>query len=186
MSIILLADDSPHAQRMGERILREEGYEVVSLTDGNTAALRLADVDPDLLIADAFLPGMNGFDLCRYAKTRHPHVRVILTAGLLETFDEKEARTVGCDAILKKPFEASVVTETIRPLVQEAQLARGLFAGTMTTAQPEPVSDAPPPPPPPAPPDPERVRAAVTLALEASLPQLIREITEKVLVALGH
>jgi hypothetical protein len=56
----------------------------------------------------------------------------------------------------------------------------------MTTAQPEPVSDAPPPPPPPAPPDPERVRAAVTLALEASLPQLIREITEKVLVALGH
>ena len=47
MSIILLADDSPHAQRMGERILREEGYEVVSLTDGRTAAFRMADVDPD-------------------------------------------------------------------------------------------------------------------------------------------
>ena len=37
MSIILLADDSPHAQRMGERILREEGFEVVSLTNGDTA-----------------------------------------------------------------------------------------------------------------------------------------------------
>jgi DNA-binding response OmpR family regulator len=184
MSIILLADDSPHAQRMGERILREEGYEVVSLTDGNTAALRMADVDPDLVIADAFLPGMNGFDLCRYAKTRHPHVRVILTAGLLETFNEEEARKVGCDAILKKPFEASVVTETIRPLVQEAQLARGLFSSATTQAKP--VSDAPPPPPPAAPPDPERIQAAVTLALEAALPQLIREITEKVLVALGH
>src|SRR5437868_9259860 len=122
MSRILLADDSPHAQRMGERILREEGYEVVSLTDGKTAALRLADVDPDLIIADAFLPGMSGFDLCRHAKTRHPHVRVILTAGLLETFNEDDARAVGCDAILKKPFEASVVTGTIRPLVQEAQL----------------------------------------------------------------
>ena len=47
MSRILLADDSPHAQRMGERILREEGFEVVSLTDGDTALLRLADVDPD-------------------------------------------------------------------------------------------------------------------------------------------
>jgi DNA-binding response OmpR family regulator len=186
MSIILLADDSPHAQRMGERILREEGYEVVSLTDGNTAALRMADVDPDLVIADAFLPGMNGMDLCRYAKTRHPHVRVILTAGLLETFDEKEALTSGCDAILKKPFEASVVTETVRPLVKEAQLARGLFAEAMAGAQPQPVSDAPPPPSPPAPPDPERIRASVTLALEAALPQLIREITEKVLVALGH
>jgi hypothetical protein len=109
-----------------------------------------------------------------------------LTAGLLETFSEEEARMVGCDAVLKKPFEASVVTETIRPLVQEAQLARGLFSATMTSVQPEPVSDAPPPPPPPAPPDPERIQAAITLALEASLPQLIREITEKVLVALGH
>jgi len=77
-----------------------------------------------------------------------------------------------------------VVTETIRPLVQEAQLARGLFSSAKTQA--EPVSDAPPPPPRAAPPDPERVQAAVTLALEAALPQLIREITEKVLVALGH
>ena len=38
MSIILLADDSPHAQRMGERILRDEGFEVVSVTDGETRA----------------------------------------------------------------------------------------------------------------------------------------------------
>jgi PleD family two-component response regulator len=186
MSIILLADDSPHAQRMGERILREEGYEVVSLTDGKTAALRMADVDPDLVIADVFLPGMSGFDLCRYAKKHHRHVRVILTAGLLENFDEDEARRMGCDAILKKPFEASVVTQTIRPLAQEAQLARGLFSEAMNGARPAPVSDAPPMAPPPMPPDPERIQAAITLALEASLPQLIREITEKVLVALGH
>ena len=61
MSVVLLADDSPHAQRMGERILREEGYEVVSLTDGETALVRMADVDPDLVIADIFLPGRNGF-----------------------------------------------------------------------------------------------------------------------------
>jgi len=69
MSIILLADDSPHAQRMGERILREEGFAVVSLTDGETALLRMADVDPDLVIADVFLPGRNGFELCRESRT---------------------------------------------------------------------------------------------------------------------
>ena len=130
MSRILLADDSPHAQRMGERILREEGFEVVSLTDGNAAMLRLADVDPDLILADVFLPGKSGFELCRYVKSepRFKHVRVVLTAGLLEPFDEDEARRAGCDAILKKPFEASKVVSTIDPLVKEAQLARGLFA----------------------------------------------------------
>ena len=130
MSRILLADDSPHAQRMGERILREEGFEVVSLTDGNAALLRLADVDPDLILADVFLPGKSGFELCRHVKNepRFKHVRVVLTAGLLEPFDEDEAKRAGCDAILKKPFEASKVVSTIDPLVKEAQLARGLFA----------------------------------------------------------
>ena len=194
MSIILLADDSPHAQRMGERILREEGFAVVSVTDGETALLRMQDVDPDLVIADVFLPGCDGFDLCRRIKNTHRHVRVILTAGLLETFDEEEARRAGCDAILKKPFEASQVVNTIRPLIHDAQLARGLFAEVMAGARPLPgplpgidgaakpahavASEAPI--------DPERVRAAITLALDAALPALVHEITERVLVALGH
>src|SRR5271156_1101018 len=145
MSVILLADDSPHAQRMGERILREEGFGVVSVTNGETALLRLADVDPDLVIADVFLPGLNGFELCRKIKTACRYVRVILTAGLLETFDEEEARRAGCDAILKKPFEASLVMQTIRPLVHDAQLARGLFAEAMVSARPvDPPIDASP------------------------------------------
>ncbi len=192
MSRILLADDSPHAQRMGERILREEGFEVVSLTDGDAAMLRLADVDPDLILADVFLPGKSGFDLCRYVKNdpRFKHVRVVLTAGLLEPFDEDEAKRAGCDAILKKPFEASKVVSTIDPLVKEAQLARGLFADVIASAPPAEPGLPPAPPKSPEPPtpeiDPERVRAAITLALDAALPAMIQEITERVLIALGH
>lgn len=187
MARILLADDSPHAQRMGERILREEGFEVVSVTDGETALVRLADVDPDLILADVFLPGQSGFDICRRVKTdpRYRHARVVLTAGLLEPFDEDEARRAGCDAILKKPFEASAVMAAIQPLIAEAQLARGLFADVIAAQTPVPEpAQAPPPQPPP--PDPERVRAAITLALDAALPAMIEEITERVLVALGH
>jgi CheY-like chemotaxis protein len=112
-------------------------------------------------------------------------MRVILTAGMLEALDEGEARRAGCDAILRKPFEASVILETIRPLVQEAQLARGLFAEELATAQPASLNDAPSIPA-SASADPERLQAAITLALQAALPTLVREITEKVLVALGH
>jgi PleD family two-component response regulator len=188
MSRILLADDSPHAQRMGERILREEGFEVVSLTDGDTTVLRLDDVDPDLILADVFLPKKSGFDLCRYVKghPKHRHVRVVLTAGLLEPFDEDEARRAGCDAILKKPFEASMVVATIKPLVHDSQLARGLFAEAMAAVAqvPLPQTETDPPIAPEI--DPERVRAAITLALDAALPAMIEEVTERVLVALGH
>jgi CheY-like chemotaxis protein len=186
MSSILLADDSPHAQRMGERILREEGFEVWSVADEATAKARLAVANPDLVIADVFLPGGGGLDLCRHIKTLHRHVRVILTAGQLEPLDEEEARRAGCDAVLRKPFEASVVIGVIRPLVQEGKLARGLFAEALAAVPPAPVSDAPAAPVPPAAPDPERIQAAITLALDAALPNLVREITEKVLVALGH
>lgn len=212
MSRILLADDSPHAQRMGERILRDEGFEVVSLTDGNAAMARLADVDPDLILADVFLPGKSGFELCRYVKAepRFQHVRVVLTSGLLEPFDEDEAKRAGCDGILKKPFEPPKVVATIGPLVKDAQLARSLSPEPAATAPPLAMAAAAPGPskPPemvrpleaapmriqePTPPqsvaaeiDSERVRAAVTLALDAAFPAIIEEITERVLIALGQ
>jgi CheY-like chemotaxis protein len=201
MGRILLADDSPHAQRMGERILREEGYEVVSVTDGDTALLRLGDVDPDVIIADVFLPGRSGIEICRTVKNgvHHRHVKVIVTAGLLETFNEDEARRAGADAILKKPFEASAMLEALKPLLVEAQLARGMFAEAadaapeskpVQTPRPAPVVETRPPAAAAAAPgqepeiDVERVRAAVTLAVDAAMPALIDELTQKVLLAL--
>lgn len=173
---------------MGERILREEGYEVVTITDGDTVLVRLEDVDPDLVLADVFLPLKSGYEICRYIKgsEKHRHAGVVLIAGLLEPVDEEEARRAGCDAVLKKPFEASVVLETIKPLIDKARFARGLFSETV-----------PPPPVPEAPLvvemvvprpelDPEAIRAAVTIALDRSLPAIVEEITGKILIALGH
>lgn len=199
MSLILLADDSPHAQRMGERILREEGFEVVTVTNGETALIRLGDTNPDLIVADALLPGKSGYEICEYVKNhpRHKHARVILTAGLLEPYEEEEARRVGSDGLLRKPFEASVVMEVVGPLIKAAATDRppspsldDLPDETTPTPKVKPVRaarPAPEPPPPPPPPpeiDPERVRAAVTLALDAALPKMIDELTERVLVAL--
>lgn len=189
MSRILLADDSPHAQRMGERILREEGFEVVTVTDGETALIRLRDVDPDLVMADVFLPHKSGYEICHYVKShpRYQHTRVVLLAGLLEPVDEVEAIRVMADGVLKKPFEASVVLASIKPLIEAAQAARGALE-VQPVAEPEPpLEEAPTPPLPPALEiDAERVRAAVTIALDRAMPAMIDEITERVLVALGQ
>jgi CheY-like chemotaxis protein len=184
MSTILLADDSPHAQRMGEHILREEGFTVSTVADGVAALVRIAETDPDLVIADAFLPGRNGFELCRQVKRWRPHIRVILTAGSLETFDEEDAKRAGCDAVLRKPFEASLAVALIRPLLQEAILERGLMGQYVSPPEmPAPISDALTPA---RGPDPAKVTAAVEAALQKALPNLVRDITEKVLVALGN
>jgi CheY-like chemotaxis protein len=197
MSRILLADDSPHAQRMGERILREEGYEVVTVTDGETALVRLGDFDPDLVLADVSLPGRSGYAICREVKNhpRFKHVRVILTAGLLERVDEAEAISVRCDAILKKPFEPTMMLEMVKPMLEASAaekpdvlppleslivpvrvLSTGLAAASAPAPSPAMAVD----------PETERIRAAVTVALDAAMPALIDEITMRVLLALRH
>ena len=172
MSRVLLADDSAHAQRIGECILREEGFEVVTVTDGDTALVRLADVDPDVILASVLLPRRNGYEICRYVKehVRQRHTRVVLTAGALDPLDEEEVLRVQADASLRKPFEATLLLQTLKPLAEAAQRDREQSATLAGEA--------------PAQPDPELVRAAVTLALDAAFPKLVQEITSRVVASL--
>jgi CheY-like chemotaxis protein len=186
MSRILLVDDSPHAQRMGERILSEEGYEVVTVSNADSALIRLDDVDPDVVLADTVMPGRTGYEICQYLKMnpRHKHVRVILTAGVLENFDEEQSKRVEADGSLKKPFEATALLATVKPLAEAAAAARqetspggktgggGQGPGAVAVAPFVAVVDA------------EQVRAAVTIALDGSMEAMVDEITRRVLAAL--
>ena len=187
MPRILLADDSPHAQRMGERILSEEGYEVVTVSDGDSALIRLEDVDPDVVLADAIMPKRSGYEICQFIKLspRHRRTRVLVTIGALETLDNDLVKQVAPDGVLKKPFEASVLLETVKPLADAAVSER---TGSQPAPAGPPISTIPAVPlesrPMVAVIDAEQVRAAVTIALDAAMPAMIDEITDKVLVAL--
>jgi CheY-like chemotaxis protein len=180
MSRVLLVDDSPHAQRMGERILSEEGYEVVTVSNAESALVRLEDVDPDVVIADIVMPGRTGYEVCNYIRMspRHRHVRVILTVGILEPFDEAQTKRAEADSVLKKPFEASALLKAVKPLAEAAAAAR---AGKSSDEAKGAVSG----PRPSAAPfvavvDPEQLRAAVTLALDSAMESMIDEITARV------
>jgi CheY-like chemotaxis protein len=190
MSRILLADDSPHAQRMGEQILSEEGFEVVTISDGDSALLRLEDVDPDLVLAAVAMPHRSGYEICQYVKLspRHKHVRVVLATGVRDQFDEAEARRAQADGVVQKPFQASLLLAIVKPLIEMAVTERGSAAPRVARASDgSGKRSAPKAPKTPvvALIDPERVHAAVTLALDASLSGMIDEITEKVMIALS-
>jgi len=186
MTRILLADESPHAQRMGEQILSEEGFEVVTVSDGDSALLRLEDVDPDLVLAAVSMPHRTGYEICQYVKLspRHKHVRVVLAAGVRDHLDEAEARRAQADGTVQKPFQASVLLGVLKPLVEMAVRERGSAAPLPSVLAKRPTPKAPKSPAVVLI-DPERVQAAVTLALDASLSGMIDEITEKVLIALS-
>ena len=188
MSRVLLVDDSPHAQRMGERILAEEGYEVVTVSNAEAALIRLQDADPDVIVADTVMPGRTGYDICQYIKMspQHRHVGVILTAGVLEKVDETQAARVEADTVLHKPFEASALLAAVKPLADRAQQARSRIpefaeGDGPAAAQADGLAAAAPFV---AVVDAEQVRAAVTVALDASMERMVEEITRHVLLAL--
>ena len=169
MSRILLADDSPHAQRMGERILRDEGHEVITVSDGLVAMLRLKDAHPDIIIADISMPEVSGYELCEYAKGNGSPA-VFLTAGPVEPVDETEVARVGADGVLKKPFESSVLLAAISRFISRGQPAATPFVSGRALS----VVVI----------DPDQIRAAVTVALDAAMPAMIDEISQKVIAAL--
>jgi twitching motility two-component system response regulator PilG/twitching motility two-component system response regulator PilH len=193
----------------------------VTVTDGQTALVRLADVDPDVILADAFLPRRTGVEICEFVKSqpRFRYIRVVLTAGMLEELKDEDARRIGADGVVRKPFEASTMVKLLKGLAAEAGVERSKLPPELLKSAPPlpsgpPAPEPPPPsrfvpPQPPAPPavasaasiavalrpvpkpapapepaDPERVRAAVTLALDAAMPQLIDIVTEQVLAAI--
>ncbi len=106
MAKILVADDNSNVQKTVALALAELGVEVVAVNNGDAAVRKLADIAPDLVLADIFMPVRNGYEVCEYIKkdARFSHVPVVLLVGAFDPLDEPEAQRVGADGILKKPF----------------------------------------------------------------------------------
>jgi len=105
---LLLADDSATIQKVIDLTFADEGVRVVAVGNGQEAIDQLLEVQPDIVLADVFMPARNGYEVCEYVKTNEQlkHIPVVLLVGSFEPFDEAEARRVGADEILTKPFQS--------------------------------------------------------------------------------
>ena len=105
---LLLADDSLAIRKVIELTFEDEGMQVLSVGDGRQAVERLEEVRPDIVLADVFMPEPNGYEVCERIKRdeRFRHIPVMLLVGSFEPFDEAEARRVGADDYLTKPFQS--------------------------------------------------------------------------------
>lgn len=105
---LLLADDSATIQKVIDLTFADEGVRVVAVGSGREAIDQLLEVEPDIVLADVFMPSPNGYEVCEYVKTNEKlkHIPVMLLVGSFEPFDEAEARRVGADDILTKPFQS--------------------------------------------------------------------------------
>jgi DNA-binding response OmpR family regulator len=105
---LLLADDSPTIQKVVNLTFTDEGFEVTTVGDGDSALSFIRASRPDIVLLDVNMPGANGYDIC-YEMRQHDELReipVILLVGSFEPFDELQASTVKANAYLTKPFQS--------------------------------------------------------------------------------
>jgi CheY-like chemotaxis protein len=105
---MLLADDSITIQKVVDLTFADEGMQVTTVSNGEQAIEKLEEVAPDIVLADVFMPGRSGYEVCEHIKQneRFRHIPVMLLVGSFEPFDEAEARRVGADDFLTKPFQS--------------------------------------------------------------------------------
>ena len=105
---LLVADDSPTYRKVIDLTFTDEGMEVTTVVDGQQALESLEQSLPDVVLADVLLPGLSGYELCELIKEneRFSRIPVILLVGSFEPFDEAEARRVGADDVVTKPFQS--------------------------------------------------------------------------------
>lgn len=144
MPRIMIADDNTNIQKMVVLAFEERGIDVVAVGNGEAAVRRLADANPDLILADVFMPVRNGYEVCEFVKkdSRFSHVPVILLVGAFDPLDEKEARRVGADGVLKKPF---VPPDPLIAMVMSALEKNPKIAAELAKAREVPLEPPPPP-----------------------------------------
>jgi DNA-binding response OmpR family regulator/nitrogen-specific signal transduction histidine kinase len=93
--VILNVDDQEAERYVKRRDLEASGFEVIDATTGAEALRLVEKLKPAVILLDVQLPDINGYEVCRYIKSKWPEVMVLMTSA---TFTESDRRTLGLDA----------------------------------------------------------------------------------------
>ncbi len=133
MSRILLADDETDLVEPVAYALREHGFEVVSVPDGDRAIEEARTGAYDLLICDILMPGTLGTDVCRTLREESDLPIILLTAKDAE-IDRVLGLELGADDYVTKPFSSAELVSRVRALLRRRELDRSSSAGGATLA----------------------------------------------------
>jgi DNA-binding NarL/FixJ family response regulator len=125
-TVVMVVDDAPQTLGLVCQSLEEDGYTVVIARDGESALARLQLVTPDVILLDALMPGLSGFETCRRIKQDPAlqHIPVIFMTGLSETVHIVEAFEAGGVDYVVKPVRAAEVAVRLSTHLRNARAVR--------------------------------------------------------------
>lgn len=125
---ILVVDDHPSSRMTAVALLSVEGYNVLEAESGIAALACVAEADPDLILLDVMMPGMDGYEVCRQLK-QDEQTRLIPVV-FVTALNDRRARLRGIEAggddFLTKPFDQLELSARVKSLVRQKRLNEDL------------------------------------------------------------
>lgn len=119
---VMVIDDSKTIRRTAESLLKKEGCQVVTATDGFEALAKIADEKPDIIFVDIMMPRLDGYQTCALIKNNQAFKKtpVVMLSSKDGLFDRARGRIVGSDQYVTKPFTKDQLLGAIREHVRSA------------------------------------------------------------------
>ncbi|MBI5956885.1 MAG: response regulator transcription factor [Chloroflexi bacterium] len=132
MPLVLLVEDEPLICEFTQHNLEEDGFQVVSASNGREALRLLESCQPDVIVLDIMLPDMDGFDLCRRLRrgevdtplqgpARLAQTPIIMLTARAEDADKIKGFVSGADDYMVKPFNPLELTARIKAILRRAR-----------------------------------------------------------------
>jgi len=125
---ILVVDDHPSSRMTAVALLSVEGYEVLEAENGSVALDCVIEMNPDLILLDVMMPGMDGYEVCRRLK-QDEQTRLIPVV-FVTALNDRRARLRGIEAggddFLSKPFDQLELSARVKSLVHQKRLNEDL------------------------------------------------------------
>jgi DNA-binding NtrC family response regulator len=124
MAVVLIVDDEPKQREILKMILADEGYETFTASSGEEAAKIARSYNPDVVLTDLKMKGMDGISLMSRVKTMEPEPAVVLMTAFGDVPTAVEAMKKGAFDFLIKPLDKDVVLLTIKRAVERTELLK--------------------------------------------------------------
>lgn len=118
---ILIVDDDNNIAELISLYLVKECYDTLIVNDGESALEQISVFDPDLMLLDIMLPGIDGYEVCRRVRTSS-ELPIIMLSAKGETFDKVLGLQLGADDYIEKPFDSKEMVARVKAVLRRSQV----------------------------------------------------------------
>jgi CheY-like chemotaxis protein len=115
---ILVVDDNPDDRKLFRRMLENAGYSVVECSSGKEALTAVEKTRFALMTLDLSMPDMDGFDVLREVRSKHPEIKIMVVSGFRHGSMNKAAKSLGAATTLDKNLAADLLLPMVRDLLK--------------------------------------------------------------------